>query len=56
MNKKKITVLVNKSAGHESYVEFLKERFDVKCIDASERICIYSYYFHILFILFILFI
>jgi GMP synthase-like glutamine amidotransferase len=36
MEKKKITVLVNKSAGHESCVEFLNERFDVNVIDCKE--------------------
>jgi len=38
MDKKKITVLVNKSAGCDSYVEFLKSEFEVTCIDASEKV------------------
>lgn len=35
-NKKKITVLVNKSAGHESCVEFLSKRFDVSVFDCKD--------------------
>jgi len=38
MNKKNITVLVNKSAGHESCVGFLSKRFEVKVIDCKENI------------------
>ena len=36
MRKKKITVLVNKSAGHQSYVSLLEKRYEVTCIDCNE--------------------
>lgn len=38
MSKKKITVLVNKSAGYESCINFLSKRFDVTTIDCKETI------------------
>lgn len=37
MNKKKINVLVNKSAGYQSYVNLLEERYEVTCIDCMEK-------------------
>lgn len=36
MIKKKIIVLVNKSAGYESCVEFLSKRFEIEVIDCKE--------------------
>jgi GMP synthase-like glutamine amidotransferase len=38
MSKKKITVLVNSSAGHGACVEFLSKRFEVTSIDCKENI------------------
>lgn len=38
MKKKKITVLVNKSAGHQSYVSLLEKRYDVTCVDCTDHI------------------
>jgi len=36
MNKKKITVLVNKLAGYKSYVDFLSKRYEINVVDCKE--------------------